>query len=68
EGSFLAGDPVEIVQQGGDAIAIGLSNFAADEIIKIMGASTRDLAMILDYDCDDEVVHRNNMILRKEIL
>jgi glutamate 5-kinase len=68
DGSFLAGDPVEIVQQGGDAIAIGLSNFAADEIIKIMGASTKDLAMILDYDCDDEVVHRNNMILRKEIL
>ncbi len=68
DGSFLAGDPVEIVQQGGEAIAIGLSNFAADEIIKIMGASTKDLPMILDYDCDDEVVHRNNMILRKEIL
>ncbi|MCU0577174.1 MAG: glutamate 5-kinase [Desulfobacterota bacterium] len=68
EGSFLAGDPVEIVQKGGLAIAVGLCNFTTEEIIKIMGAGTKDLALILDYDCDEEVVHRNNMILRKEIL
>ncbi|HPI93723.1 MAG TPA: glutamate 5-kinase [Deltaproteobacteria bacterium] len=68
EGSFQAGDPVEIVQRDGEAIAVGLSNFATEEIIKIMGASTKDLAQILDYECDEEVVHRNNMILRKEIL
>jgi glutamate 5-kinase len=68
EGSFLAGDPVEIVQKGGPAIAVGLCNFTTEEIIKIMGAGTKDLALILDYDCDEEVVHRNNMILRKEIL
>lgn len=68
EGSFHAGDPVEIAHKGGDTIAVGLSNFATEEIIKIMGASTKDLAMILDYDCDEEVVHRNNMILRKETL
>jgi glutamate 5-kinase len=68
EGSFHAGDPVEIIQKGSEVIAIGLSNFATEELIKIMGESTKDLATILAYDCDEEVVHRNNMILRKEIL
>jgi len=68
EGSFHAGDPVEIIQKGSEVIAIGLSNFATEELIKIKGASTKDLASILAYDCDEEVVHRNNMILRKEIL
>lgn len=67
-GNFQAGDPVEIVQKNGQAIAVGLSNFTAEEIMKIMGASTKDLALILDHDCNEEVVHRNNMILRKEIL
>ncbi len=68
EGSFHAGDPVEIMQKGSEVIAIGLSNFATEELIKIKGQSTKDLASILSYDCDEEVVHRNNMILRKEIL
>jgi glutamate 5-kinase len=68
EGSFHAGDPVEIIQKGSEVIAIGLSNFATEELIKIKGESTKDLASILAYDCDEEVVHRNNMILRKEIL
>jgi glutamate 5-kinase len=69
EGSFHAGDPVEIVRKkGAEAIAIGLSNFSTEEIMKIKGAATRELASILDYECDEEVVHRNNLILRKEIL
>jgi glutamate 5-kinase len=68
EGSFHAGDPVEIVQKGKEMVAIGLSNFASEEIVKIKGAVTKDLSTILAYDCDEEVVHRNNMILRKEIL
>ncbi len=68
EGSFQAGDPVEIIQKGSDLIAIGLSNFSTEELMKIKGQVTKDLASILSYDCDEEVVHRNNMILRKELL
>ncbi len=68
EGSFHAGDPVEIIQKGSEPIAIGLSNFSTEELMKIKGQGTKDLAFILSYDCDEEVVHRNNMILRKELL
>ena len=68
EGAFHAGDPVEIVEQGGSAIAVGLSNFTAEEVLKIKGANSSQVCRILDYECDEEVVHRNNMILKKENL
>jgi glutamate 5-kinase len=67
-GSFRPGDPVEIVHKDGETIAIGLSNFASEEILIIKGSSSKELSLILSYECDEEVVHRNNMILRKEIL
>ena len=67
EGNFQAGDPVEIVAHGGDAIALGLSNFTSEEIAKVKGANTKDIVAILAHECDEEVVHRNNLILIKEL-
>jgi glutamate 5-kinase len=67
-GTFRTGDPVEIVKEGGECIAIGLCNFSSGEVLRIKGAGTKDLSSILNYDCEEEVVHRNNMILRKELL
>jgi glutamate 5-kinase len=67
-GTFRPGDPVEIVRKGGESVAVGLSNFSSDDIFKIKGVCTSELSSILDYDCEEEVVHRNNMILRKEML
>ena len=66
EGNFRAGDPVEIKEHKGEVIAVGLSNFTSDEIGKVKGANTKDVCAILSHECDEEVVHRNNMILRKE--
>ncbi len=66
EGSFSAGDPVEIKERSGEVIALGLSNFTAEEINKVKGANTRDVCTILAHECDEEVVHRNNLILKKE--
>ena len=59
---------MEIVEPGGRAIAVGLSNFTAGEVLKIKGANTSQVCRILDHECDEEVVHRNNMILKKETL
>ena len=66
EGNFRAGDPIEIKEHKGEVIAVGLSNFTSDEIGKVKGANTKDVCTILSHECDEEVVHRNNMILRKE--
>ncbi|MFY9396733.1 MAG: glutamate 5-kinase [Desulfomonilia bacterium] len=67
-GSFHAGDPVEITEEGGRVIAVGLSNFTAEEVLRIKGANTSQLSDILGHDCYEEVVHRNNMIVKKEPL
>lgn len=68
EGNFKAGDPVEIVEEGGSAIAVGLSNFTTEDTLRIKGANTSQVCRILGHECDEEVVHRNNMIVKKEPL
>jgi len=64
EGRFVEGDTVEIVDIKGQVIAAGLSNFTSEDVGRIMGANTKDLVNILDKECDEEIVHRNNMILK----
>lgn len=66
EGMFRAGDPIEITDRPGEVIAVGLSNFSNAEILKVKGANSSQVCSILEKECDEEVVHRNNMILRKE--
>ncbi len=66
EGMFRAGDPIEIADRPGEVIAVGLSNFSNEEILKVKGANSSQVCSILEKECDEEVVHRNNMILRKE--
>jgi glutamate 5-kinase len=62
-GSFLAGDAVLIQGPDGRDVAKGLSNYGADEIRRIQGRRTGDIAKILGYKYFDEVVHRNNMVV-----
>jgi glutamate 5-kinase len=66
EGMFRAGDPIEIADKAGKIIAVGLSNFSSAETVKVKGANSSQVCAILEKECDEEVVHRNNMILRKE--
>ncbi|HEY9162598.1 MAG TPA: glutamate 5-kinase [Desulfomonilia bacterium] len=66
-GNFKNGDPVEIVDKTGNIIAIGLTNFTSHEIEIIKGANSRDIQSILEKDCNEEVVHRNNLKLKGAI-
>jgi glutamate 5-kinase len=66
-GNFKNGDPVEIVDKTGNIIAIGLTNFTSHEIEIIKGANSRDIQAILEKDCNEEVVHRNNLKLKGAI-
>ncbi|ARF55309.1 glutamate 5-kinase [Streptomyces gilvosporeus] len=63
EGEFSAGDPVELRDGGGRAVARGLVNFDAREIPRLMGRSTRDLARELGPAYEREVVHRDDLVL-----
>ncbi|MFD8570396.1 glutamate 5-kinase [Streptomyces sp. NPDC057694] len=63
EGEFSAGDPVELRDGSGRAVARGLVNFDAKEIPQLIGRSTRELARDLGPAYEREVVHRDDLVL-----
>ncbi|MEU6110163.1 glutamate 5-kinase [Streptomyces albidoflavus] len=63
EGEFTAGDPVELRDATGRAVARGLVNFDATEIPRLLGRSTRDLARELGPAYEREIVHRDDLVL-----
>ncbi|WP_306970812.1 glutamate 5-kinase [Streptomyces afghaniensis] len=63
EGEFSAGDPVELRDDTGHAVARGLVNFDAKEIPRLIGRSTRELARELGPAYEREVVHRDDLVL-----
>jgi glutamate 5-kinase len=63
EGQFTAGDPVELRDTEGRAVARGLVNFDAGELPRLLGRSTRELARQLGPAYEREVVHRDDLVL-----
>lgn len=63
EGSFEAGDPVEVRNLEGQAIARGMVNFSADELPTMFGFTTEELGTRLGSDYRKEVIHRNDLVL-----
>ncbi|MEZ3181947.1 glutamate 5-kinase [Streptomyces pimonensis] len=63
EGEFSAGDPVELRDGEGRAVARGLVNFDAKEIPLLIGRSTRELARELGPGYEREVVHRDDLVV-----
>ncbi|MGC4996493.1 MULTISPECIES: glutamate 5-kinase [unclassified Streptomyces] len=62
-GEFGAGDPVELRDRAGHAVARGLVNFDAKELPQLLGRSTRELARELGPAYEREVVHRDDLVL-----
>ncbi len=63
EGSFSAGEAVDLVTAQGDVVARGLVNFDAAELPALLGRSTRVLARELGADYSREIVHRDDLVL-----
>ncbi|MFD3590921.1 glutamate 5-kinase [Streptomyces sp. NPDC058683] len=63
EGEFAAGDPVELRDTAGHAVARGLVSFDAKEIPQLIGRSTRELARELGPAYEREVVHRDDLVI-----
>jgi glutamate 5-kinase len=63
EGSFAAGDPVDLVERRGSVVARGLVNYSAAELPRLLGRSTRDLARDLGPEYEREVVHADDLVL-----
>ncbi|SEF06177.1 glutamate 5-kinase [Streptomyces sp. Ag109_O5-10] len=63
QGEFSAGDPVELRDTAGRAVARGLVSFDAKEIPQLLGRSTRELARELGRAYEREVVHRDDLVI-----
>jgi len=66
EGTFSAGEPVDLKDPAGRVVARGLVNFDAAELPALLGRSTRDLARELGAEYEREVVHRDDLVVVRE--
>jgi glutamate 5-kinase len=64
EGGFDRGDAVRLCSADGNEIATGVINYALTELLRIMGHKSCDIETILGYKYADEVVHRDNLVLK----
>lgn len=63
EGDFVAGDPVDILDENGHTIARGLVNYDSAELPGLLGRSTRDLARERGPEYEREVIHRDDIVV-----
>ena len=62
-GKFERGDAVRVVSLEQKAVAIGLSNYSAADVQKIIGHKSGEIQAALGFTFGDEVIHRDHMAL-----
>lgn len=67
EGCFERGALIFIKTADGDELGVGQTNYSADELCRIKGKRTDELAAIIGPTISDEAVHRDNMLLNAAI-
>lgn len=63
EGQFHKGDVVGLRGPDGVEFARGLTNYGAEDVQRIKGLKTRQIAGVLGHCPYDEIVHRDNMVV-----
>jgi glutamate 5-kinase len=63
KGEFKRGEVVACVNSTGSEVARGLINYPSDEARKIIGHTSKQISELLGYIDDEELVHRDNLIL-----
>lgn len=62
-GEFGRGDVITCTDQGGRAIARGITNYSSFEARRIMRRPSADILSILGFVEEPELIHRDNMVL-----
>ncbi len=63
QGDFHKGDVVALCDPQGRELARGLTNYSAEEVRKIRGLRTSEIALVLGQCPYQEVIHRDNMVV-----
>ncbi len=65
-GVFDRGACVECIAEDGRRIAVGLSNYASEDLKKIAGCHSKEIPARLGFPGQEEVIHRDNLVLLEE--
>ena len=65
EGEFRRGEMVVCVDEAGQEVARGLVNYSSAEARRIMGRPSGEIADILGYVDEDELIHRDNLVITR---
>jgi glutamate 5-kinase len=63
EADFNIGAAVEFKNRKNEILGIGLANYSAADIRKIMGLKTHQIKAVLGHKSYDEVIHRDNLVI-----
>ncbi len=63
EGQFERGEMVSCVDEQGREVARGLVSYDAEEAQRIIGHASERIEEILGYIAEEELIHRDNMVL-----
>jgi glutamate 5-kinase len=63
EADFNIGAAVEFKNRKNEILGIGLTNYSANDIRKIMGLKTNQIKSVLGHKSYDEVIHRDNLVI-----
>ena len=62
-GRFSLGDSVVLLNEEDKKLAVGMVNYHSSEIKKIIGLRSMEIESRLGFKHDDEVIHRDNLVL-----
>ena len=65
-GDFTSGDCVSLLDTEGIEFGRGLVNYPAEDVIKVKGRQSHEIARLLGYKVADEIIHRDNLVLLRE--
>lgn len=63
EGDFDSTEAVQLCDQHGNEVARGIVNYSSNELERIRGRHSKEIATILGYEGAETVVHRDNLVL-----
>ncbi len=66
QGDFDKGDAVWLIDQQGQRLAKGVSQYSAPELNKIKGVHSSDIATVLGYCPSEVAVHRDDLVLMEQ--
>lgn len=66
QGEFARGDVVACLDADAREVARGLINYAASDARRIIGRASGDIALILGFVEEPELIHRSNLVLARE--